>query len=305
MDRARTRLLTRRQRLSLGVDVGGSTTKWVLLGPDDSVVERGRAPTSRLGPKSVVEAIASFARPGVERVGTALPGHVDRASGQVLFVPNLAGDWPGFPFTRAVTERTGVRATAVVNDAIAFGLAELRLGARTSDAVFVTLGTGVGGAVANAGRILVGRRDNLGQIGHLTVDPDGPACPCGSRGCAEAFAGASAMVAAFTSAGGRNGATAQAVAEAARAGDPVAAAVFGAAGRALGIALGDALAVFAADTVVIGGGLAAALPLLRPGIEAELARRRDLLGPCTVTPARLGPYAGAIGAALWAREGQP
>jgi glucokinase len=291
--------------LSLGVDVGGSATKWVLLGPDDTVVERGRAPTSRLGPKAVAEAVASFARPGVERVGTALPGHVDRASGRVLFVPNLAGEWSGFPLTEALAERTGVPATAVVNDAIAFGLAELRLGSRTSDAVFVTLGTGVGGAVANSGRVLTGRYGNLGQIGHLTVDPNGPACPCGNRGCAEAFAGAPALVAAFTSAGGRNGATAREVAEAARAGDPVAGAVFGAAGHALGIALGDALAVFAVDTVVIGGGLAAALPLLRPGIEAELARRRDLLGPCTVTPARLGPYAGAIGAALWAREGHP
>jgi predicted NBD/HSP70 family sugar kinase len=291
--------------LSLGVDVGGSTTKWVLLGADRAVVARGRAPTSRLGPKAVAEAVASLSRPDVERIGTALPGHVDHASGRVLFIPNLAGEWSGFPFAEAVTERTGVPATAVVNDAIAFALAELRLGSRTPDAVFVTLGTGVGGAVANSGHVLTGRRHNLGQIGHLTVDPNGPACPCGNLGCAEAFAGAPALVAAFASAGGRKDATAREVAEAARAGDPVAGAVFGVAGHALGIALGDALAVFAVDTVVIGGGLAAALPLLRPGIEAELARRRDLLGPCTVTPARLGPYAGAIGAALWAWEGHP
>lgn len=295
--------------LSMGVDIGAGSMKWVLLGPDGDVADRGTAPTPRGGPDTVVDAVVALTPQRAARVGVALPGHVDRASGRALFMPNLAGDWAGFPFTRRLGERTAATAT-VVNDALAFGLAELRLGAGSGDTVFAVLGTGVGGAVAVSGHILTGSRDNLGQIGHLTVDPAGPPCPCGNRGCLEAYAGAAALVAGYTRAAGgvawfANGEpTAREVAAAAEAGDPTAAKVFRDAGRALGIALGDALAVFAASAAVIGGGVAAALPLLLPGIEAELAKRRALLGHCTVRPSRIGPHSGAIGAALWTQEGR-
>jgi glucokinase len=290
--------------LMLGVDVGGSLLKWVLLRPDGTVTDQGCVPTPD-GPAAVVDTIASVYRAGGDRVGVAMPGHVDRASGSVLFVPALTGNWHGFPLGAAVRDRTGTEEVTVVNDARAFGLAELRLGAGRgrTDVLFVVLGTGVGGAIAHRGRILVGPRDNLGDIGHVTVDPAGPPCACGGTGCIEAFAGARALVAASQRAGGP-GTSAQDVAAAAHAGHPAAIAAFNQAGRALGRGLGTALAAFGLDTVVIGGGMAAALPLLRPAIEAELAARpTDLLGPCTVTPAQLGPYAGATGAALWITEG--
>jgi glucokinase len=295
--------------LTLGVDVGGSVLKWVLLKPDHTLVDQGHVPTPE-GPAAVVDTIASVHRAvverigaDVERIGVAMPGHVDRAAGSVLFVPALTGGWPGFPLGPAVRDRTGVE-VGVVNDARAFGLAELRLGAGRgrTDVLFVVLGTGVGGAIAHRGRILVGPRDNLGDIGHMTIDPAGPPCPCGGVGCLEMFAGARALVAASRRSGGPD-TSAQDVATAAHAGDPAAVAAFDAAGHALGRGLGAVLAAFGLDTVIVGGGVAAALPLLRPAVEAELTRLIALLGKCTVAPAHLGPHAGAAGAALWTAEG--
>nr|WP_240929279.1 ROK family protein [Streptomyces coryli] len=377
--------------MSLGVDVGGSAVKWTLLEENGERAAEGSLPTPRTGPEAVVDAIGGLVVPEVQRIGVALPGHVDRARGTVLYVPALHGAaWPGYGLADRLATRTGVPRVTVVNDALSFGLAELRLGAAAGrqECLFVVLGTGVGGAVALGGRMLVGGRDSLGQIGHLTVDPEGPRCVCGNLGCVEAYAGARGLVAAYRRASAparvEDGAdeaartadgaaettqtadgaaevaqtadgpaevaqtpdgpaapaadasraapdgpgarlprsdpsradahrpqtpaprdlTARDVAAAARAGDPAALAAFGSAGRALGRGLGDGLAVFGQQRVVVGGGLAGALPLLRPWVERELARRHELLGPCTVEPAALGPIAGAVGAALWAREAE-
>lgn len=275
----------------LGVDVGGTAVKWVLL-DGEAVAGSGAVPTPA-GPREVVELVAGLVGEKAEAVGVGLPGHVDRASGTALFVPNALGDWAGFPVGRELESLTGVP-VAVVNDAQAFALAELRLGAARglSDVLFTVLGTGVGGAVALEGKILAGPRDNLGEIGHVTVDPEGPECGCGNRGCAETFA-AGPVIAQRFGAG-----TAAAVAEAARAGDGCAVEVMSRAGWALGVAIGDVMAVLGISTVVVGGGVAGAFDLMRPDLEAVLRRRKPLIGEATVLPAVLGPLAGAIGAAL-------
>lgn len=287
----------------LGVDVGGSAIKWVVLDQDDTPVDQGSIPTPN-SPSEVVEVIAALAV-GVDRIGIAMPGHVDRAAGCVLFVPVLLGDWNGFGLVETVRDRTGVHDVVLVNDARAFGLAELRVGAcrGLDDALFVVLGTGVGGAIAHRGHIMVGARDNVGDIGHLTVDPAGPPCRCGNRGCVEAYVGSRALLAAHAESGDTVDSV-PALAAAASAGNASAAHVFRTAGQALGRGLGDALAVFGQRTVVIGGGVAPALPLMLSEILNEIARRHALLGPCTVTAARLGPHAGAVGAALWTLEGE-
>ncbi|MEV0233456.1 ROK family protein [Nonomuraea sp. NPDC050786] len=283
----------------LGIDVGGTRTKWVAL-EGEAVVGSGTVPTPP-GPDETVELAASLASelaPDAESIGIGLPGHVDRATGTALFVPNPPGDWDGYPLGARLRALTGVP-VAVVNDARAFALAELELGAARglADVLFAVLGTGVGGAVALGGAVLAGPRDNLGEIGHVTVAPWGSACCCGNKGCVETFAAGPGIVRAF---GGS--VTPEEVAEAARAGDGRAARVFERAGWALGVALGDAASVLGVGSVVVGGGVSGALDLMRSALHAHLARRRPLIGDIAVLPAVLGPLAGAIGAALYGRR---
>ncbi|MFI6604190.1 ROK family protein [Nonomuraea sp. NPDC050536] len=279
----------------LGVDVGGTYIKWALL-DGDAVAGSGVVSTPP-GPDETVALVASLAVRGVESVGIGLPGHVDRETGTALFVPNPPGDWDGYPVGPRLSALTGTP-VAVVNDARAFALAELLLGAARGlpDVLFTVLGTGVGGAVAARGAILVGPRDNLGEIGHVTVDPWGAPCCCGGRGCVETFAGGPAIVRAFGSG------PPEAVAAAARAGDGRAIEVLARAGWALGVALGDAASLLGAGAVVVGGGVAGALDLMSSALHAELERRRPLIGDIAVLPAILGPMAGAIGAALYGRR---
>jgi glucokinase len=186
--------------------------------------------------------------------------------------------------------------TTLINDARAFGLAELRLGAArgASTMVGLTLGTGVGGVVAIHGRVHLGHDDTAGEVGHQTIDPDGPVCRCGNRGCLEALARADRLAEAC-------GTTTvdEAVARA-RAGDPRALDGFAAVGRYLGIGIANLVTVLSPDVVVIGGGVAAAGELLLDHIRAELRRRVTMtsLDRVTVVAAELGTWAGAIGAAV-------
>ena len=132
-----------------------------------------------------------------------------------MLLPNLRGDWVGRAIAGPVGERLGVPVT-LVNDVRALTLAELRLGAGrgASDLVCVALGTGVGGGVVIGGRLHLGL-GHAGEIGHTTVDPDGPLCGCGNRGCLDRMASAESIAAAAGQP------TVQAAADAARAGDAV------------------------------------------------------------------------------------
>jgi glucokinase len=189
---------------------------------------------------------------------------------------------------------------ALINDARAFGLAELRLGAGRGAGTMIglTLGTGVGGCVVVDGRLVQGHDGTAGEIGHQTLEPNGPSCGCGNRGCLEAFARADRIAAACG---------AESVEEAvarARAGDPRAVAGLAEVGRYLGIGIANMVVVLSPDRVVIGGGVAAASDLLLDTIRAELARRvfTTSLDEVEVVTAELGIWAGAIGAAIHGAE---
>ena len=184
---------------------------------------------------------------------------------------------------------------ALINDARAFGLAELRLGAArgASSMIGLTLGTGIGGVIAIDGRVHQGHDGTGGELGHQTLEPDGPLCGCGNRGCLEAFARADRIAAACGTA------TAEEAMEAARAGDPRPSPGCALVGRYLGIGIANMIAVVNPDVVVIGGGISAAFDLLRAPIEAELRERvhTTALDRVRLVPAELGTWAGAIGAA--------
>ena len=282
----------------LGADIGGTYIKWVRLS-GRRVLDRGSIPTPSSGPDAVVTAIADIAvEQSVSALGVAVPGHLTPDLLRTTIIPNLNGNWDGYALARALREAT-CGPVSLVNDARAFAFAELTLGAARwrPDAVFLTLGTGVGGAIALDGVVLRGTGDRLGEIGHVKVVPDGACCSCGASGCLEAYAGSRALLAAWS----RGGHTNHGVEELTRAaynGDPDAQLIFDSAGRAIGSALGSVLALLGFRTAVIGGGVAAAFELMRPTVTKELKSRASLIGHVELLLAELGPEAGAIGAAL-------
>ncbi|HET8754918.1 MAG TPA: ROK family protein [Solirubrobacteraceae bacterium] len=294
--------------LHVGLDLGGTNVKCAVVDAGLNVLAVDSCPTAaERGEDAVLERVAALGRAtaaplgGAAAAGLALPGHFDAATGAGVLLPNLGGDWVGRPIAGPVGELLGLPVT-LVNDVRALTLAELRLGAGrgASDLVCIALGTGVGGGVVIGGRVHLGL-GHAGEIGHTTVDPDGPLCGCGNRGCLDRMASAESIAAAAGQA------TVQAAADAARAGDEAAIAAFARAGEYVGRVLASAIVLLWPERVVVGGGVADAGELLLGPIRAEI-RRRACVAPVddiAVVAAQLGPHAGAVGAALWAAEMAP
>jgi glucokinase len=297
----------------LGLDLGATNLKWAVVeraGATWRLVADGQVPT-RVDtppdevPDAVVAQLAEVGRAAVAAhgpvpsAGIGVPGLYDPARGTVRFLPNVPGPWAGHAVAGPVGEALGVPAF-LVNDARAFGLAELRLGAGrgASSMIGLTLGTGIGGVIAVGGRVHQGHDGTGGELGHQTIDPDGPRCGCGNRGCVEAYARADQIAAACGTE------TAEEAVRAARGGDARALAGLAEVGRYLGIGISNAVVIVNPDRVVIGGGVAAAGELLFAPIRAELAKRVTItsLDQVEIVAAELGTLAGAIGAAVHGAE---
>ena len=289
----------------LGLDLGGTNLKWVVLERDGSsqhVLATGTVPTdTSRGERSVVEQMIEIARDrsrdteGIDSVGIGVPGVYDPVAGMTRFMPNVPGNWSGVPVTAEVSAAVGLPAR-LINDARAFTLAEHGLGAgRGADSMLgITLGTGVGGGLILGGHLYQGPDGTAGEFGHLTILPDGPLCNCGNHGCLEVLARADAIARAC----GQK--TAELSVQAAHAGDKRALQGLNDAGRYLGIGVGIVIVLLSVDRVVVGGGVAAAGELLLAPLREELRRRvfiADLV-KVEVVGTELGIWAGAIGAAL-------
>jgi glucokinase len=298
----------------LGLDLGGTNLKWTVVehdGDDWRVLDRGHVPTRSGGPDAIVPQLAEVGCAAIERwpaadgapaistAGIGIPGLYDPRTGATRFLVNIPGSWDGYPVAGPVATELGVP-VALINDARAFGLAELRLGAGrgASSMVGLTLGTGVGGVIAVDGKVHQGHDGTAGEIGHQTIDPDGPSCNCGNHGCLEAFTRADRIAEACGTT------TAEEAVERARSGDAAALDGLRRVGRYLGIGIGNMITVIAPDRVVIGGGIAAAADLLLPEIRAEIRRRvlTTSVDMVEIVTAELGTWAGAMGAAVHGAE---
>jgi glucokinase len=300
---------TRSASRHLGLDLGGTNIKWAVVEHDAdgwSCLDRGQVATPiSSGEAAVVDRLISVGRevvdrwPGIASVGVGVPGLYNPVSGVARFFVNFPTRWDGTPVAAPVSLALGLPC-ALINDARAFGLAELRLGAGRGARAMVglTLGTGVGGVIAVDGRVRQGHDGTAGEIGHQTIDPDGPPCGCGNHGCLEAFARGDRIAAACGTT------TAEEAVTRAREGDEPARAGLAEIGRYLGIGIANMITVITPEKVVIGGGVAAAGDVLFEPIRAEVARRvtTTSLDEVEIVPAELGTWAGAIGAAIHGAE---
>lgn len=203
--------LVAESRYAVGVHLDPAVVTVVLLDLTGAVVERRLIPVGAPAPAQVIDEMARaidalIADAGIDRsrivgVGLAAPGPLDEANGTVVDPPMLRG-WRRVPLRELLSEATGF-AVALEKDTAAAAVGELwtRRGPVDDSFVFLYLGTGLGAALARDGAVTPGRTGNLGEIGHIMVDPEGPACACGSRGCVAVTCTPQAIVAEAVSAG--------------------------------------------------------------------------------------------------------
>jgi fructokinase len=286
----------------LGIDLGGTKIEGVVLGDDLSVVARKRIATERDGGYAhILERIVQLVElvplvPGCGVVGIGTPGALTRRG--TLKNSNTTC-LNGMPLAADLERMLGLR-VRLENDANCFALAEALAGAgRGHELVFgVILGTGVGGGIVVRGSVWPGPQHIAGEWGHHAIDPSGPRCYCGQRGCVETLLSGPALEAAYRAAGGANGVAAGEVAARADAGEAAAARVFAAYLTHFGRALANVISILDPSVVVLGGGLSNLDALYSRGRD-EVARRvfnDELATP--IVKNMLGDSAGVIGAAL-------
>jgi glucokinase len=307
---------------TVGVDVGGTKVLGVALAPDGTVTQEVRYPTPH-GAEALIEAVVAAVTevrtPDTRAVGVGLPGLVDR-TGTLRFGPNLPGVVES-PVGPRVAEATGLVVRAD-NDATCAAWAEHVSGAGRGvpDLLMVTLGTGIGGGLVLDDRLVRGANGFAGEIGHMVVDSDGVACTCGQRGCWERYAsgtglGRMAREAAQAGRGRRMVELAGGDAEqvrgehattAALEGDPEALVVMRRLAGWVGLGLASLVHVLDVDRIIVGGGLVEAGETLLDPVRSAFVDH--LVAPdhrpaVDIVSAELGEQAGAIGAALLARDG--
>ena len=250
---------------------------------------------------------AEAARLTVAGLAVAVPGPVETGQGLLRLAPNLG--WVDVPVAGILADRLAGLDLAVVvdNEANLAALGELWFGGHhdLADFIHVSGEIGVGGGVVLSEELFRGVRGFAGEIGHVVVQPDGPRCRCGARGCLEQVAGQEAILRAAgltgavgTSIGQPGGSVAELLARA-RAGDPGTLRAVESAGRALGIGLSATVNVVDPSTVVLGGLYAALEPWLRGPLLEELSERAitHRWSPVRLLASRLGPDAAVRGAA--------
>ena len=310
------------------IDLGGTNVRAGVVGDDGALTGFVSNPTEgELGPDRVIERAvetldASLRASGLRAsdlraVGAASPGPLDWKTGVVFEAPNLPG-WKDVPLGGRIAEATG-RPVYLENDANAAALAEFTHGAHAGvgNMVYITVSTGVGGGLILDGELWHGVYGSAGEVGHMTVDFDGPTCACGNIGCVEAIAAGPDLAAwvsdqirsgcpsslqerveAGTAVSGRD------VVEAAAAGDRLSRAALERGGRAVGFAIVTMTHLLNLELAVVGGGIANAGDLLFGPIRRTVAEHaihgtaRDL----RIVPWSLGENVGLLGAAAAARS---
>lgn len=297
------------QQCVIGVDVGGTKMTAALAKMDGAVVQIVRRQTRREdGAKGGFATICEMVQTLLQQakkddltvicIGIGFGGPVDFERGVVYLSHHVAG-WENFPL-KAELERFFTTPTLVDNDANAATLGEWMFGAGkgVNDLLYVNIGTGIGGGIISGGKLLRGWKNLAGEIGHMTVNPDGAVCTCGRKGCLEALASGSYIGKKASERLGRT-ATSEEVFSLAEQGDQIALQVLAEAIDALSFAIGSAVNLFNPKRVILGGGVAEAPkelllePLRKSVPRYTLPQAAEGL---EIVCARFGYDAGIIGA---------
>ncbi|HWX53190.1 MAG TPA: ROK family protein [Verrucomicrobiae bacterium] len=331
-------------KFAIGVDLGGTNLRIAAVHSSGKVLEKITLGTEVARRDRVIDEMCIAIRDLAARhkaagalagMGIGVPGIIDMESGMLRASPNLPG-WHDYPVRNEIERRLG---TPVIleNDGNAAALGEKWLGAASAveDMCMITMGTGIGGGIVLQGRIWHGMTGMAAELGHVTVEPEGVLCGCGSHGCVEQYASASAIkrMAMEAIASGKAPELARAMSEdpefSAKAvyqlalqGDEAARQIFRRAGKSLGMLVADLINIFNLPIYVIGGGVASAWDAFAPAMLEEVRLRSYIYkatapaenaretedgnivgeeapaGPRTIiTQAMLGSDAGLIGAA--------
>jgi glucokinase len=286
---------------TLGLDLGGTKIAAAVV-QDGIIVSRHQVPTPQTGFKDVITALSGTAHvllaqhPDVTRVGIGSPGPIDFKTGRILFAPNIAG-MDDAPLVDSLRKHLDLP-VVLENDANAAGYAEHRYGAaRDLDAsVFITISTGIGGGIFFGNQVLHGANGIAGEIGHMTVQADGPVCGCGHYGCWEAIASGRAIAREGSYVYGQPMRTEEVFARAQN-GEHKALKIVDNAARYTGIGIANLQKIIDPDGFVIGGGMIGAGAFYLDRIQAALETFMVNYPPVTLRLAQLGTDAGVIGAA--------
>ena len=286
-----------------GIDLGGTQVRVAVASPDGSILGSAKARTPELGgPEGMVAWSAENARrlaagERIETVAIGAPGPCDFRTGVLVNPPNLEG-WPrDLPLGPMLATAFGAP-VHLGNDADLAAIGEHRRGAGrgVSNMVYVTWSTGIGSGLILGGRLYSGAHGSAGEVGHMVLDPEGPTCFCGMRGCTEVYASGHSIAAAA-------GRPASEVFAAAREGDAAARAIVERAATMVGVMLVNLTDLVDPELIVMGGGITESWSLVEEWLGAPLAaspfitpNRRPRL-----VRAELGSDAGLVGAVEWAR----
>lgn len=312
------------------VDLGGTKIAAAIAGPDGVFRAEKTIPTqSEQGPRAIVQRMLDLIRElagdvghAPRAVGVGVPGLADLSQGVVRFLPNLPTNWRDVP-VRAWLEPQLECPVFLLNDARMAALGELTFGRGRAGhtMAFLTLGTGIGGAVIIDGRLRLGPLGAAGEIGHQTIVPDGPRCGCGNRGCLEALASGPAIAGkgVWLMQAGRARhltdivandparVTPKEMAQAAEAGDEAVREVLVQAAEYIGIGIANVVTILHPDLVVLGGSVAQLGPLLFDTVR-DVVRQRVGMFPTDeveIVDSLLGVNAGLLGGiALAQAQGQ-
>ena len=315
--------------LILGVDLGGSKILTAVIGSQGKMLSADhRITPAREGHEAVIGAILESAHRASEQacvavsdltaIGVAAPGLVNPDAGIVLTSPHLPG-WRDIPLRDMIQERLGNR-TFLINDANAAALGELRFGAARGarNFIYITLSTGIGGGIVVDGKIYGGATGVAGEVGHMSIDDDGPVCSCGNRGCWETLAsgtalarearhrireGASTSIPGYVD-GDAERVTAEVIHSAAQQGDSLAKELIARTGYYVGVGLASLVNIFNPELIVIGGGLSnIGDMLLKPAFKVARERAyKDAFRAVRFASAELGQNSGVLGAAAFALQ---
>jgi len=300
----------------LALDVGGTKLAAAVVDDAGRLLGRARVPTpTGTDAEALYQALIACAAaalrgadttPGdLHGVGVAAGGPMTWPAGDVS--PLNIPAWRDFPLRKRLAEEFATERVLIHNDAVGLTVGEhwKGAGAGTRNLLGITVSTGVGGGLILDGRLYHGTSGNAGHFGHIVVEPDGPPCACGGRGCVEAIASGPNTVRHALAAGWRPppGVTADgvALAAAATAGDPVATHHLARAGRAVGIALASCASLLDLQVAAVVGGFSQSGPRFWQPLQQAFTTHAGLrfAAACRVVPGQLGSDAGLLGAAAF------